>query len=441
MDDCPSFDQRSQGPAKTLQSLYGNKNAKVDFSKEIEGVFNRGVWVDATRHQQLVVRISDFGQIPPAEDRLEPEIMEGYRTIQTAGDGLRSYSAICATLLIDQRPLCLIDEPEMCLHPPQAYAMGRLIGGRSDQIACTVVATHSSHVLKGILETNPDAHVIRLTRVDSSFQARTLSTELLKKATSKPRTRSEAILEGLFSDAVVLCEAEGDRLVYESAYRTLENRRLDIRFTPSEGTGGFADPLQLYTALQIPTAVIADIDFIAKDGELRKVLIGLGVADSQLNKLCTRARDLVRNIRSSTSTIDPIKIQDTLKELAESPIDPTKNEDNKLRGELQRLINNMYKLHELQLRGIEGIPSSLKADANDLLSEFGEVGLFPVPVGELESWLPMLMKGSSREDKSQWAMLAAEKIEDAGDRKEEDVWKFVRSTADFLGSQLKSISK
>ena len=86
-------------------------------------------------------------------------------------------------------------------------------------------------------------------------------------------------------------------------------------------------------------------------------------------------------------------------------------------------------------------PSSLKADANDLLSEFGEVGLFPVPVGELESWLPMLMKGSSREDKSQWAMLAAEKIEDAGDRKEEDVWKFVRSTADFLGSQLKSISK
>ena len=439
MDECAQIDHRSQGPTKTLQSLYWNKNAKSAFSDEITRVFNRGVWVDATRHQLLVVRISDFNEVPPAEDRLEPEIMEQYRTISTAGDGLRSYSAICATLLLDQRPLCLIDEPEMCLHPPQAHAMGRLIGGQAAETACTVVATHSSHILKGILETNPNAHIIRLTRVNSTFQARTLSTEVLNKATSKPRTRSEAILEGLLSDAVVLCEAEGDRLVYESAYRTLESRRLDIRFTPSEGTGGFADPLELYKALQVPTAVIADIDFLAKPGELKRVLMGLGVADVQVKDFCSRALNLVHKIQSSTTPIDPIKVQNTLKKFALSPIDLTKNEDDKLRGNLQKLINDMYKLHELKLHVIKGIPSPLRGDANDLLSEFGKVGLFLVPVGELESWLLMPMKGIGRDDKSRWAMLAAEKIEDAGEGKE-DVWKFVRSTADFLESRLNSIS-
>jgi len=439
LDDCPQINHLTQGPAKTLQSLYWNKNAKLAFSDEITRVFNRGVWVDAARFQQLVVRISDLSEIPPAEDRLEPEIMEEYRTILTAGDGLRSYSAICATLLLDQRPLCLIDEPEMCLHPPQAHAMGRLIGGQASDTACTVVATHSSHVLKGILETNSDAHVIRLTRVNSTFQARTLSTELLNNATSKPRTRSEAILEGLLSDAVVLCEAEGDRLVYESAYRTLESRRLDIRFTPSEGTGGFADPLQLYAALGIPTAVIADIDFLANAGGLKRVLTGLGVVDDQVKEFCARARNLVLKIQSSTSPIDPIKVQETLKELALSPIDLTKNEDDKLRGTLQQLIYDMYKLRELQLHGIEGIPSPQREDAYDLLSELGAVGLFLVPVGELESWLPMSMKGIGREDKSRWAMLAAEKIEDAGESNE-NVWKFVRSTADFLESRLKSVS-
>ena len=241
MDPCSTFNYLSEGPSRTLQSLYWNKNAKAALYKEISQVFQRAVWVDNTRHTQLVLRVSDSTALPPAEDRLEPEIMEKYRTIETEGDGMRSYCAICATLLLEQRPLCLIDEPEMCLHPPQAHAMGRFIGMHASDNTCTVVATHSSHILRGILETNPRAHVIRLTRAVSTFQARNLSPELLDQATSKPRSRSEAILEGLLSHGVVLCEAEGDRMVYESTYRTFKDRRLDIRFIPSEGTGGFAE--------------------------------------------------------------------------------------------------------------------------------------------------------------------------------------------------------
>jgi hypothetical protein len=41
------------------------------------------------------------------------------------------------------------------------------------------------------------------------------------------------------------------------------------------------------------------------------------------------------------------------------------------------------------------------------------------------------MRGQSREDKSRWAVLAAEKIEDVGER-DDDVWLFVRSVRDFL---------
>ena len=45
------------------------------------------------------------------------------------------------------------------------------------------------------------------------------------------------------------------------------------------------------------------------------------------------------------------------------------------------------------------------------------------------------MKGQSREDKSKWAMLAAEKIEDVGERNE-DVWLFIHTVYDFLQKQL-----
>jgi len=302
--------------------------------------------------------------------------------------------------------------------------------------------------LRGILETNPKAHVIRLTNVSSDFHARTLAPEFLEESTSKPRSRSESILEGLLSHAVVLCEAEGDRLVYESTYRTFADRQLDIRFVPSEGTGGFADPLRLYRALEVPRAVIADIDFLVKDGELKSVLKELGVSDSEVKSLCERARDAISQIKLCTSQIDTEEIQNEFKSLAQDPINLDNNDDIKLRGKLQNIRARLNRLHDLQQRGIEAIPEtintkdatlSLKSDVINLLSELGGHGLFLVPLGELESWLPIFMKGPSREDKSKWAMLAAEKIEEIGERKD-DIWQFMQNVYNFLQKQLQQLS-
>ncbi len=444
MDHCPTFDYISQGPSKTLQSLYLNKKAKAALYHEISRVFQRAVWVDNLRHGQLVLRVSDSSELPPADDRLEPEIMEKYRTIETEGDGLRSYCAVCATLLLEQRPLCLIDEPEMCLHPPQAYAMGQFIGNNAPKNDCVIVSTHSSHVLKGILETNTKARVIRLTRSVSTFQCRDLSHELLARATSKPRSRSETILEGLLSHGCILCEAEGDRIVYESTYRTLKDKQLDIRFIPSEGTGGFADPLRLYRALNVPSAVIADLDFLAKDGELRKVLTELGVPEDKLKGLCDRARQAITRIKSCISRIDPNTLQEELKQLSLVPIDLQKNGDTQLRNKLQNIVDRLSKFHSLKERGIEAIPEedsegttqgSLRQEVQILIDDLQEYGLFLVPVGELESWLSVLMRGQSREDKSKWAVLAAEKIEDIGERTE-DIWLFIQKVHIFLQKQL-----
>ena len=441
MDPCPNFDYKSQGPSKTLQSLYYNKDAKAALHSEIADVFQRAVWIDNTYHAQLVLRVADSTKLPDAEDRLEPIVMEMYRTIETEGDGLRSYTAICTTLLLEQRPLCLIDEPEMCLHPPQAHAIGRFIGEHTTNSGCTVVATHSSHVLRGILETNRGANVIRLTHINSEFQARVLTSDLLREATSKPRSRSENILEGLLSHVVVLVEAEGDRIVYESVYRTFKNRPFDIRFVPSEGTGGFADPLRLYRILKVPAAVVADVDFVAKAGELKRVLTELGVTDSDRDDLCTRARHAVQRISSDVDEIDFNGIQDELNILAQEEIDPTKIEVAKFRGRIHKIVNDLTTLHGLKENGLDAIgDQTLRSDMETLLNELGKVGLFLVPVGELESWLPTLMKGHSRENKSQWAMLAAGIIEDVGERKGE-IWSFFRKVRRFLNRRLAQFAK
>jgi len=442
-----TFDYTSQGPSTTLQSLYWNKNTKAALHTEIASVFQVSVWVDNTRHAKLVLRVSDSPNLPSADDRLEPELMDKYRTIEAEGDGLRSYCSICATLLLEARPLCIMDEPEMCLHPPQAHAMGRFIGAHASDESCTIVATHSSHVLRGILETKPKASVIRLTHVPSKFRARLLTSDLLEQATSKPRSRSETILEGLLSHAVVLCEAEGDRIVYGSTYRTFPDKRLDIRFIPSGGTGGFADPLRLYRTLEVPCAVIADLDFLAKEGEIRKVLKELGTPSQEIKTLCERARKAISQIRSSTEQIDVEQIRTELNTISNGLTENV--DDARVKGKLQSISRQLYKLNNLQQKGIEAIPEvfenegstiHLRAEVNSLLSDLGTYGLFLVPVGELESWLPILMKGQSRENKSKWAMLAAEKIEDVGERKD-DIWQFMRTIYNFIQNQLQLLSK
>ena len=61
-------------------------------------------------------------------DRHSVEKMSKYRTIEDEGDGMKSYVATSITILLGRRPVCVIDEPEMCLHPPQAYNLGQFVG-------------------------------------------------------------------------------------------------------------------------------------------------------------------------------------------------------------------------------------------------------------------------------------------------------------------------
>jgi len=88
------------------------------------------------------------------------------------------------------------------------------------------------------------------------------------------------LLEGLLSEGVVVCEAEGDRMVYESTYRSLRDEQGllgDVRFVPVGGSGGFAEAAKLYRTLRVPLAVIADLDLVLKRDELERVLISLGI--------------------------------------------------------------------------------------------------------------------------------------------------------------------
>ena len=155
------FDYETQPPQNDLHALYINEEAKRELSDETSRVFARAVWLDASRGNILCLRVSDSPTMPSAEDRLSPQTMTRFRTMENEGDGLKSYIATCIALLLGRRPVCIIDEPEMCLHPPQAYNLGPFIGrfGTSTENA-TFVATHSSHILRGVIQTSQSLQIV-----------------------------------------------------------------------------------------------------------------------------------------------------------------------------------------------------------------------------------------------------------------------------------------
>ena len=280
-----------------------------------------------------------------------------------------------------------------------------------------------------------DVTVIRLTRNKGAFRAQQVSSKVLTEAVRKPFSRSETILDGLFSDGVALCESDGDRVVYESALNTL-NPQTDIRWTPVYGTGGFAEPTQLYRALGVPVAIAADFDLLFK-GELRGILSALGASDSKISDLSGRIETFVREILKLRPELSPDAAINELRPLLEGADTWDFKQVVEISSQIKKLLARLNRLASLKSYGIEDPQAALqKGEIRSLLEEFRRFGLFLVPQGELESWVPDLMNDTtSKENKAPWATEAARRI-DAHGRGPNDVWDFVESVERHIRSLL-----
>jgi hypothetical protein len=365
------IDFLTQPPQHDLHALYLDDNARAKLHEEMLSSFGRGVWPDMSRGTVMSLKVSDEGLLPSAEDRHSHKKMADYRSIETEGDGMKSYVATCVSLLLGLRPICLIDEPEMCLLPPQAYNLGRFIGrfGTSPDSA-TFVATHSSHLLRGIIQTARQVQIVRLTRHERKFSAHLVPATQLEEALSRPTLRAEAVLDGIFAQAVVVVEADGYRFVYQAAWETLnEDFRVDLHFSAVGGTGGIADTCSLYRTLKIPIAVIADLEVIVNSDRMSRVIDEL-VADpvkrEELKQWCERVAEEIRKVPPLIAAED---VAARLTELASSSMDWTKSEDLTTHRNLRDLANDIDRMRRLKAGGIQAYLDPLRSEMEKLANE------------------------------------------------------------------------
>ena len=160
-------------------------------------------------------------------------------------------------------------------------------------------------------------------------------------------------------------------------------------------------------------------------------ILDIGKSIIWLNLLCedsgraasikTRVLHLMKRLRALQPPISDAEVKQTLDQIAQQPMDWQSHDDQRVRRSLSELESRLKRVNRLKEGGIAAyeMHPDIQVDLRDLCREFSQFGLFFVPSGELESWVPNLMsdcpKGISKTER---AFIAASKIRALSEKKE-----------------------
>jgi hypothetical protein len=283
--------------------------------------------------------------------------------------------------------------------------------------------------------------IVRLSRSGSKFSGKKVSHDAIMACIEKPSTKVETILDGLFAEAVSVVESEGDRLVYSTTWERIAGEfRHDVHFVSVGGIGGFADTCELYRRLKIPVCIIADLDLLRELDTFERIMKALASTEEASAALAT-CRSIIERIRA----MGPLHTERELRAELQAIIDLDLSWANASQlADIKRKLSDLSAGLSLTARlkkGVESLRSEpVYPDLNALLGDCRGHGLFLVPAGELEDWVPDLTAGGpSKKKKAEWANHAANKLRDTPVGTD-DVWAFVRRMAEFQRDAINRLS-
>lgn len=394
------FSTNKDDELSNIEKLHENNELREEFSKYV---------IDALGLYPEILPENGQGQItlmkePLGEDKRDShkkeviELLKTGKTQNDVSDGIKAFVGILLELVAGNPDLILIDEVDAFLHAPLARKLGSIISGiAKNQNKQVFITTHNPHFIMGCIDSSSDFNILRLTYNEEKPDAHIIDKEELKNIVKNPLLRSTGVFDGLFYKNVVVCEADSDRVFYQEInYRlreTGDKRKIDdCLFINARNKQTVGEITQVLRRFGIPTASIIDFDFIKDGGSVySKYLEQNGIPEPMSNGLR----------ESKTSLISYYKEHDSR----------WNKKDSKIKTE-----------------GLGFLDASHKMTGEILLSNLNKFGLFPVSVGEVESWLPEIKGGNHG---NEWLI---KKLENMGDNPDSDgyitpdsgdVWGFI----------------
>jgi len=378
-------------PSDPAQYLWLHQDMHERISTWIGRAFGLRLHID--RHDVAIQLRLGTEPEPP---RVPPPAPETYTRwfadlplVREQGDGVRSFVNILLNTMVKPAAVVVIDEPEAFLHPPQARLLGKILAEEQPAHCQVVVATHSADFLHGVLETRPDeTRLIRLARTPGRTRAHTLEPGDVRDVFADAFSRYANIVSGLFHDGVVICEAEGDCRFYSATLEALTSKQPsapdpNLSYIHVGGKGRLDRAAAKLRALGIPCVVIADLDMLDDKKRMRKLTDALG---GRWDDLQPHLDVLHRAAGSEGGKFPSV---------------------TRVRAEIGKILGNADQQEALTKRDSEAVRAVTRATTywdtlkaagaaalkpaevralKALLPALAELGVFLVPVGELERW-------------------------------------------------------
>ena len=394
---------RKGAASHPIHILQVDTDVENNVSTQFKRAFGQNLTVDrfGGSHVGLLV-----GNTPPL-DSGEDRISNSYRAkldavthpLEKQGDGMRAFATIVSSILaIDTASIILIDEPEAFLYPPQARMLGEFLASSIPEGKQVFAATHSREFLMGVVSKQPDQsseeankmQIIRIERQGDVNCASNLDQSLAAEISKDAVMRHSAILDGVFHERVVLCEADADCMFYNAILHSIvkvDEKVPDVLFVQSGGKHKMPAILKSLNGLSVPTDVVVDIDAMNEEVFFKSLVVSAGGNWQNISSAYKQVLDAVKSVSGIRYNRDLIKYFDeNIKDQ-----DP----DGKIsfihKKEINKIIADSSAWGRMKNAGSRELPSGEPTKAFErLLCYCNSIGIWIVRVGELEGFCKMI---------------------------------------------------
>lgn len=397
-DSQPSIDTSVSFATHPVQKCYYDSPLEDQISIAAESAFGSKVITDRYAGPSVTMRIGKerptISNPDGRPDQPYLQVLKALPKLEEQGDGVRSYVGLLLHIIAGDHDVMLIDEPEAFLHPPQARLLGREIASQSAGKQ-SFIATHSADFLQGIMSSNSPTTIVRITRSnldDPVNHPAILSSEAVRTLWADPLLRHSNILDGLFHDAVVLCEADTDCRYYSAVMESIEDedgrpaeggsarRAPDLLFTHCGGKDRMPMVVNALGAARVPVIVVTDFDILRNRAKLKQLIEAKG---SSFDHVETWWNTVSSHLNSKYAPLNKSSLRDAL--IAALDAIPGEQVDRDAANSLKSYLKPNDGWSQAKISGVASLGSGNPANScRSLLDALAKIGILVVPVGELE---------------------------------------------------------
>lgn len=381
-----------ESPAHPIQTLVADVSIELRLSDEFRRAFGTDLVVHRNAGSEIPLLVGERPKPDAGEDRLDVSYMRKLAllpTLESQGDGMKSFAGILLAASVGDQSVLLIDEPEAFLHPPQAYMLASNLVRRQNLAGQLFIATHSADFLRGALDSgNTSVRVMRISRNGSTNKISLLENNKIREIWGDPLLRYSNIFDGLFHEGVVICESDGDCRFYGAilnevvAAASNERKTSDLLFTHCGGKHRLPVVIRALKEVSVPVTAVADFDVLSDKESFKAIVEAFG---SDWESVSKDWQIVKSQIESKKSDLSKGQIKVLIDEVFAKPSETQLSSES--REEIRAALKRASPWAMAKSGGKAMVPAGDATQACvRLLTALRTMGLFVVEVGEVEGF-------------------------------------------------------